>query len=74
MQEIRLEVLHLESLLQFLDQEFEPVKQKMDRVLTENKITFDILWLLFPEGSEVIFKDPISDVKCAGKVNTPSIF
>jgi hypothetical protein len=40
----------------------------MDSFLTENKVTFDILWLLFPEGSEVIFKDPISDMKCAGKV------
>ena len=67
-EQVRLEVLHLESLLQFLDKEYQPVKQKMDALMADNKITFDIVWLLFPEGSELIFADPNTYLKAAGKV------
>src|SRR6266496_4937586 len=70
-EELRLEVVHLESLLEFLDKEFQPMKQKMDALMSKNTVTFDILWLLFPEGSEVIFKDPNTDLKRAGKVCSP---
>lgn len=70
-QELPLEAEHLESLLQFLDKEFQPLQAKMEKLTSENKITFDIIWLLFPEGSELIFKDPVSDLKCAGKVSAP---
>ena len=48
---------------------FEPVTQKFQRFLTEKQATFDMLWLIFREGCEVIFKDPISDVECAGMVH-----
>jgi hypothetical protein len=68
---LRLGVLHLESLLAFLDKEFQPMKQKMDALMSKNTVTFDILWLLFPEGSEVIFKDVSTDLKRAGKVCSP---
>lgn len=68
---LRLGVLHLESLLAFLDKEFQPMKQKMDALMSKNTVTFDILWLLFPEGSEVIFKDLSTDLKRAGKVCFP---
>jgi hypothetical protein len=67
-QDLLVEVEHLESLLQFLDKEFQPLKAKLEKLTTENKITFNIIWLLFPEGSEVIFNDPVSDLKRAGKV------
>lgn len=70
--QVRLEVLHLESLLQFLDKEYQPVKQKMDTLMANNTSTFDILWLLFPEGSEVIFEEPSTRLKMAGKVYIPS--
>ena len=71
-QKARLEVSHLESLLEFLDREFEPAKEKIHTFLTEKKVTFDILWLIFRSGSDVIYKDPLSDVKCAGKVHACS--
>jgi hypothetical protein len=46
------------------------MEAKIEKLTSEDKITFDILWLLFPEGSEIIFKDPISDLKGAGRVST----
>lgn len=73
-EELRLEVQHLESLLEFLDEEYEPMRQKSEELLRNSTVTFDVLWLLFPEGSEVIFKDQNSELKCAGKVNQPKIY
>src|SRR5947207_13667719 len=46
LEELRLEVLHLESLLGFLDKEFEPMKQKMDALMSKNTVKFDIICLL----------------------------
>jgi hypothetical protein len=70
--QVRLEVLHLESLIQFLDKEYQPVKQKMDALMANDSSTFDILWLLFPEGSEVIFEEPSTRLKMTGKVYIPT--
>jgi hypothetical protein len=70
-EEVRLEILHLESLLGFLDKEFQPMKEKMETLMSKNTLTFDVLWLLYPEGSEIIFKDLNTDLKRGGKVWFP---
>lgn len=63
-----LRLLHLRELLSFLDAELQPVQQKMDTLLLKDHITFDLLWRLFPESSDVTFPDPQSGLTCAGKV------
>jgi len=67
---VRLQILHLEKLLEFLDSRFRPMKGKMDELLCREEITFDLLWCLFPEGTEITFKDNNSGLICGGKVNT----
>jgi hypothetical protein len=70
----QLQVLHLRELLSFIDEELQPVQQKMDALLSKDHITFDLLWRLFPEGSDVTFPDPRSGLTSAGKVTPePSI-
>lgn len=66
--DIQLQVLHLRELLSFIDEELEPVQQKMHALSLKDHITFDLLWRLFPEGSDVTFSDPHSGLTCAGKV------
>jgi hypothetical protein len=63
-----LQVAHLRELLSFIDAEIQPVQQKMEALLLKDHITFDLLWRLFPEGSDVTFPDPRSGLTCAGKV------
>ena len=66
--DIALEILHLRELVTFLDEEFGSQSLKMDILLQKKSITFDLLWHLFPAGSEIGFKDCSSDLPCAGKV------
>ena len=66
--DLKLQVLHLRDLLSFMDEELEAVQQKMHALLLKNQITFDLLWRLFPEGSDVTFTDPRSGLISAGKV------
>lgn len=63
----RIEVRYLKGLIEFLQEEFEFVERKMDAL--KDNITFDLLWRLFPEGSEVVFRDINSGCNCAGKVS-----
>jgi hypothetical protein len=62
------EVQCLRRLLTFLEKKIEPVKQKM--IQLKDNITFDLLWYLFPVGSEIMFKDENSGLVCAGKVRS----
>lgn len=64
--EQRLKIQHLRNLLAFLEEEFEPVRKK--RLLLQLHITFDLLWDLFPAGSEILFKDEDSGLMCGGEV------
>jgi hypothetical protein len=70
--DLKLQVLHLRDLLSFIDEVLEPVQQKMHALLLKNQITFDLLWRLFPEGSDVTFKDSRSGLISAGKVRFSS--
>lgn len=62
------EILYLQKLVEFLEAKFVPIKRKMETLLLNDNITFDLLWCLFPEGREVTFKDKNSGLTCAGKV------
>lgn len=66
--EFHLEVLHLRTLVDFLEEDFKALKEKVDALSLKNDITYDLLWYLFPEGSEVSFHETKSDLICAGKV------
>jgi hypothetical protein len=66
---LQMEVQTFQNFLLFLDEEFSPLKEKVG--LLKGEITFELLWYLFPIGCEVIFKDPDTDLDCAGKVRSP---
>lgn len=68
--ELDLEVQHLRALLDFLEEEFESVKQKAQALLLTGHVTFELLWYLLPEGSDITFPDVNSGLTCAGKVLT----
>lgn len=68
--ELDTEIQHLQVLLKFLEEEFESVKEKAEALLIKKQITFELLWYFFCEGTEVIFVDGNSGLKCAGKVST----
>lgn len=63
------DILHLKTLITFLDEQFAPMKKKSESLLEENTVTYDVLWLLFHEGSEVIYKDVHAGLKSAGRVS-----
>ena len=63
-----LEIQHLGILIEFLDNEFDLVKQKTQALLAKTHITFELLWYFLPEGSEVAFTEQNSGLTCAGKV------
>jgi hypothetical protein len=65
---VHLEVLHLRALRTFLEEEFQELKEKAHHLLLNNTITFDLLWLLYPEGSEVTCRDSTSGQSWAFKV------
>ena len=56
-----------ENFLKYLSDEFDAVEGKRT-LLTENKITYELLWFLFPIGCEVVFTEPQSGRRRAGKV------
>jgi len=66
---LRVEVLHLQKLLSFLDTEFAPTKQKFEELLSGKSITYDLLWCLFRLDNVISFKDPESGLTMAGQVN-----
>ena len=68
-EELRIEILHTQSLLNFLQDQFGPVKEKLAALTMKSEVTYDLLWLLFPRGSEVSFKETHSGLLCAGKVS-----
>jgi hypothetical protein len=59
----------LRNFLQYLDEEFASVEKKIT-LLTENNITYELLWFLFPIGCEVVFTEPQSGRHRSGKVST----
>lgn len=63
---IRPDIRKLQNLLLILEEDFSPVQEKM--LLLKGKITFDLLWCLFPPGSDIIFKHEDSGLNCGGKV------
>ena len=66
--EVALEILHLRELSTFLAEEYESASKKMEFLLRKKSVTFDLLWHLFPAGTEITFKDYGSELPCAGKV------
>jgi len=62
----KLKVSHLKGLITVIEEEFEPYERKLDAL--KNDITFDLLWRLFPQDSEIVFKDLNSGCNCIGKV------
>lgn len=66
--ESSLEISHLQGLVTFLEEEFRSEKGKLDILMLQNQITFDLLWHLFPPHSEITFLDLRSGILSAGKV------
>jgi len=66
--DLDLEIQHLQTLLDFLEVEFESIKQKAEALLLTNHVTFELLWYFLPEGSEISFVDVHSGLTCAGKI------
>ena len=62
------EIEELKALISVLEEEYGPMVNKLDSLLVTKKISYDILWMLFHAGSEVIYKDIHAGLKCAGKV------
>lgn len=65
-EQAQLEIFHLKGLITFIEEEFVSHVRKMDAL--NDDITFDLLWRLFPQGSEIVFKEPHSSCECIGKV------
>jgi hypothetical protein len=68
---LKLQVLHLEKLLTYLDTEFAPTKQKLADLLANNDIKFNLLWCLYRLGDVITFKDRESGLTMAGEVPPP---
>lgn len=66
---LNLQILHLQKLLNYLDTEFAPTKQKMIELLANNDIKFSLLWCLFRLGSVITFKDYQTGLTMAGEVS-----
>ena len=64
----RLQMLHLQKLINFLKKEFEPVRNKVNDLLSSGDIQFSLLWCLFRLGSVISFKDHESGLVMAGEV------
>jgi hypothetical protein len=61
--------LHLNHLLRFLDQEFEHIKPMLASMSTsEQKVSWEMLWIYFPQGERVCYKDDVSDEDLCGDV------
>ena len=67
---LRLRVLHLEKLLNFLNTEFAPTRQKLNDLLVNGDIKFGLLWCLFRLGSVISLKDYESGLVMAGEVHS----
>ena len=65
-----MDIEHLRALISVLENQFGPLKQKMDQLFSNSKAGFNFLWCLFPVGSEITFPDPNSGLPCAGKVHS----
>jgi hypothetical protein len=65
---LRLQTLHLEKLLNFLQKDFAATRQKLSDLLVNNEIKFTLLWCLFRLGSVITFKDYESGLTMAGEV------
>jgi hypothetical protein len=66
--EIRIQSLHLQKLIKFVDVEFFAQKQKFEDLVVDNDIRFDLLWLLFPPERHVVFQDRMTGLSMAGEV------
>jgi hypothetical protein len=66
---LKLQVLHLEKLLNYLHTEFAPTKQKLADLLANNDIKFNLLWCLYRLGDVITFKDRDSGLTMAGEVS-----
>lgn len=67
---LRLQALHLSKLLNFLETEYSPVRQKLNELLVHNDIKFNLLWCLFRLGSVITFKDHESGIVMAGEITS----
>jgi hypothetical protein len=70
---LRLQVLHLQKLMDFLQEEFGPTRKKLNDLLKSHDMKFGLLWCLFRLGSVITFKDYESGFTMAGEVRTPRI-
>jgi len=69
--DLRLQTQHLQKLLNFLETEFAPTRQKLHDLLENNDMKFGLLWCLFRLGSVVTFKDHEAGLTMAGEVYPP---
>jgi len=65
---LRVQTLHLQKLLNFLEKEFAPTRQRLNDLLASNDMKFSLLWCLFRLGSVITFKDYDSGLNMAGEV------
>ena len=66
-------VLHLQKLLDYLEQEFSESRQKLADLSLDHDISFGLLWCVFGLGTAVTFKDIESGLICAGEVIVSNI-
>ena len=66
--DLRLQTQHLQKLLNFLETEFAPTRQKLHDLLENNDMKFGLLWCLFRLGSVITFKDHEAGLTMAGEV------
>ena len=57
----------------FLQPELQPLKEKLEACVNHDTISYDLLWLLFHEGTDIIFKDLQTQIKGAGRVTSINI-
>jgi hypothetical protein len=55
-----------QNLIRFLQEEFEQWQEKL--LMLKGGVTYDLLWCIFPEGSEIVFAEEKSQLNCAGQV------
>ncbi|KAL8279878.1 hypothetical protein RQP46_007728 [Phenoliferia psychrophenolica] len=66
-EEVALEVEHLSVFIKYLEELFGPTKAKLDRLLSDNVISYNLLWAIIPttKGSFLEAVDEISQEKYA---------
>ena len=62
---------NLEALIECLEEDFGPYKRRAQDLLRNHKAEYNLLWCIFPPGSDVAFNNPDTQVLAAGRVRSP---